>query len=287
MVRRALSALLASTVIAGCATTSLSFPNATPGKPLTVPAWEERPQGPGPFPAVVLLHGCHGVSESNHEWSRWFRDQGYVALVVDSWGPRGHDKTCAPNLPNLRNVPDISNTERFDDAVGALRWLHSRPYVDRSRIGVIGWSNGGVFAIALVNGPSLERQRRRGVVLPEPGFRASVGVYPGGCYSLVDELVTRPLLVLIGDADDWTIPGPCVAMVDAMRRRGADARVVLYPQAYHYFDVVGQPLAYLPEVGNRNKPNECCGATVAFDAWAFADARRRVADFFGYHLKAR
>ena len=49
----------------------------------------------------------------------------------------------------------------------------------------------------------------------------------------------------------------------------------------------GGPRAYLPEVGNRNKPNECCGATVAFDAWAFADARRRVADFFGYHLKAR
>jgi len=144
-----------------------------------------------------------------------------------------------------------------------------------------------VFAIALVNGPSLERQRRRGVVLPEPGFRASVGVYPGGCYSLVDELVTRPLLVLLGDADDWTIPGPCVAMVDAMRQRGADARIVLYPQAYHYFDVIGQPRAYLPEVGNRNKPNECCGATVAFDAWAFADARRRVAEFFGYHLKVR
>src|SRR2546427_5317149 len=148
MVRRALSALLASTVIAGCATTDLSFPNATPGKPLTVPAWEERPQGPGLFPAVVLLPGCHGVSESTHEWSRWCRDQGYVALVVDSWGPRGQDKTCAPNLPN---VPDISNTERFDDAVGALRWLHSRPYVDRSRVGVIGWSNGGVFALALVN----------------------------------------------------------------------------------------------------------------------------------------
>src|SRR2546422_8235661 len=131
MVRRALSALLASTVIAGCATTSLSFPNATPGKPLTVPAWEERPQGPGPFPAVVLLHGCHGVSESNHEWSRWVRDQGDVALVVDSWGPRGHDKTFSPNLPN---VPAISNTEPFDDAGGGLRWLHSRPSGDPPRV---------------------------------------------------------------------------------------------------------------------------------------------------------
>jgi dienelactone hydrolase len=284
MVRRVLSALLASTVIAGCASTSLSFPNATPGTPLTVTAWEERPLGPGPFPAVVLLHGCHGVSRSNHEWSRWFRDQGYVALLVDSWGPRGYDATCAPNQPT---APDLPNTERFDDAVGALRWLHSRSYVDPARIGVVGWSNGGVFAIALVNGPSLERQRLRGVVLPEPGFSASVGFYPGGCYSLIDELAVRPLLVLMGDADDWTLPGPCVEMVEAMRRRGADAQIVLYPGAYHYFDVEGQPRAYLPEVGNRNKPGECCGATVAFDAWAFRDARRRVAEFFGYHLKAR
>jgi dienelactone hydrolase len=114
-----------------------------------------------------------------------------------------------------------------------------------------------------------------------------VGVYPGGCYSLVDELVTRPLLVLIGDADDWTSPGSCVAMIEAMRRRGADATIVLYPQAYHYFDVAGQPRAYLPDVANHNKPNECCGATVAFDAAAFADARGRVAEFFGYHLKVR
>ena len=281
MLRRALSALLASTVIAGCAAASVSFPNATPGKPLTVPAWEQRPEGPGPFPAVVLLHGCHGVSESNHEWSRWFRDQGYVALLVDSWSPRGYGKTCDPKLP------DIPNTERFADAVGALRFLQGKPYVDPARIGVIGWSNGGVFALAVINGPSLERARRRGVVLPEPGFRASVAVYPGGCYSLVEELVTRPLLVLLGDADDWTVPGPCVEMVEAMRRRGADASIVLYPQAYHYFDVVGQRRAFLAEVANRNKPNECCGATVAFDAGAFADARSRVAEFFGYHLKVR
>jgi dienelactone hydrolase len=95
------------------------------------------------------------------------------------------------------------------------------------------------------------------------------------------------LLVMIGDADDWTAPGPCVAMVEAMRRRGANARIVLYPQAYHYFDVIGQPREYLAQVANHNKPNECCGATVAFDAGAFADSRRRVAEFFGYHLKGK
>jgi dienelactone hydrolase len=276
MARLAWAALVASVFLAGCAP-ALSFPNATVSKPLTVPAYESRPQGPGPFPAVVLLHGCHGISRSTHDWARWLRDRGYVALVVDSWAPRGIDEACTPG-------PDIPNTERFDDAVGALRWLHTRPYVDRRRVGVIGWSNGGVFAMAVVNGPSLERARGRGVELPAPGFVASVAIYPGGCYSLVDQQVVRPLLVLIGDADDWTVPGECVRMTEAMRRRGADVTLVLYPGALHYFDVENQPRVYLPDVENRNKPGNCCGATVGFDAAASADAHRRVAQFLGRHL---
>ena len=109
----------------------------------------------------------------------------------------------------------------------------------------------------------------------------------GGGPSQVNELVTRPLLVLIGDADDWTDPKACVEMVEAMRARGADARIVLYPRAYHYFDVIGQERTFLADVANHNKPDECCGATVAFDPGAFADSRRRVAEFFGYHLKGQ
>jgi len=278
MVRRGLALLMLWAATGGCASGGVSFPNATPGKPLRVPAREYRPSGAGPFPALVLLHGCHGVSASTHEWARWFRDQGYVALVVDSWGARGIGRGCDAD------TPELPNTERFDDAVGALRFLRARPYVRSDRIGAIGWSNGGVFAIAVINGPSLERAQRRGVTLPEPGFRAAVGIYPGGCFSLVNELVTRPLLVLMGEADDWTIAGPCVEMVERMRQRGADATIVLYPGVYHYFDVTGQPLAYLPEVGNRNKPGECCGATVGYDAFAATDARRRVGEFFGSHL---
>lgn len=278
MPRHAWAVLTASVLLAGCASRSpVFFPNATPGAPLTVPAYEVRPEGAGPFPAVVLLHGCHGVSASNRQWAGWFRDHGYVALIVDSWAARGIKDGCVPG-------EDIPNTERFNDAVGALRWLHSRPYVDRQHIGAIGWSNGGVFAMALVNGPSLERARRRGVELPPPGVVASVAMYPGGCYSLVNEQVVRPLLLLIGDADDWTLPSECARMVEAMHSRGADATIVLYPGAVHYFDVEGQKRAFLPEVENRNKPNGCCGATVGFDAAASADAHRRIEEFFGRQL---
>jgi dienelactone hydrolase len=271
----------ASALLAGCAgPVTVSFPNATPASPRTISGAEVRPDGPGPFPAVVLLHGCHGVSASTRQWADWFRARGYVALIVDSWAARDIHDGCVPG-------PDVPNTERFDDAVGALRWLHTRPYVDRGHVGVVGWSNGGVFAMAVVNGPSLERARVRGVAVPQPGFAAAVAMYPGGCYSLVNEAVVRPLLVLIGDADDWTLPSECARMVDAMRSRGAPAGIVLYPGAVHYFDVIGQARTLLPEVENRNKPGGCCGATVGYDAAADADAHRRVEAFFGRHLSSR
>jgi dienelactone hydrolase len=138
--------------------------------------------------------------------------------------------------------------------------------------------------MAVINGPSLERDRRRGVALPAVGFAAGVGVYPGGCFSLVGEHVVRPLLVLIGEADDWTPAAKCREMVLAMRSRGADAHIVTYPGAYHYFDVEGQRHEVLAEVENESRPGGF-GATVSYQAEAAADARRRVEEFLGRHLK--
>src|SRR2546430_14105667 len=100
------------------------------------------------------------------------------ALIVDSWAARGIGNECD------EKTPDVPSTERFDDTAGALRFLHAQRFVDPNRIGVIGWSNGGVFSIAVVNGPSLERARRPGVTLEPPGLAAAVAVYPGGGYSL-------------------------------------------------------------------------------------------------------
>lgn len=87
----------------------------------------------------------------------------------------------------------------------------------------------------------------------------------------------------MGEADDWTLPNPCVEAARAMRERGGDATIVLYPGVYHYFDVEGLPRRFLPAVGNDNRPDGA-GATVGYDAAAEADARRRVADFFSRHM---
>ncbi|HSL50237.1 MAG TPA: dienelactone hydrolase family protein [Candidatus Deferrimicrobiaceae bacterium] len=279
---RITAAVVAATLLAGCAALAgrqtVRFPNVTPGAPVSIEATLIRPAGPGPFPAVVLLHGCAGVEAQSLRWARRLADRGYVALVLDSFGPRGIEGDC-------RSGPDDPPiTARFDDAFGALRYLQSLAYVRAERVAAIGWSQGGVYAMAAINGPSLERARRRGVALPATGFAAAVGVYPGGCFSLVGEQVVRPLLVLIGEADDWTPAAKCREMVEAMRGRGADAAIVTYPGAYHYFDVEGQRLEVLAHVENDNRPGGF-GATVSYHPAAAADARRRIEAFLGRHLR--
>ncbi len=69
-----------------------------------------------------------------------------------------------------------------------------------------------------------------------------------------------------------------------MRGRGADATIVTYPGAYHYFDVEGQGHEVLAQVENDNRPGGF-GATVSYQAEAAADARRRIEEFLARHLK--
>jgi dienelactone hydrolase len=264
----------------GCAG-RVSFPNATPDRPTTINARLVRPEGSGRHPAVVLLHGCHGVSDQGQRWARWLAARGYVALVVDSFGSRG----LVPDCLEADDGEDLPNTARFDDAFGALLFLQAQRFVAPDRIAAMGWSQGGVFAMAVINGPSLDRARQRGVTLPTPGFVAAVGVYPGGCPSLLHERVVRPLLILIGANDDWTPAEPCRAMVRAMQVRGADVAIVVYPDAVHYFDVEGQPHEFLENVSNTSKPGG--GATVGYEPRAAADAYVQVEGFLARHLRPR
>ena len=250
----------------------VTFLNATPATPERITATLVRPPGDGPFPALVQLHGCGGLEPQSYRWADWFAGRGYAALVVDSFGPRGVAGDCRSGP----DEPPIS--ARLDDAFGGLAYLQLRPFIRGDRVAAIGWSQGGVYAMAVINGPSLERADKRGAKLPAVGFAAGIGVYPGGCFSLVKERVVRPLLVLIGGADDWTPAVECEEMAAAMKGRGADVTLVVYPGAYHYFDVEGLPQQVLASVENEGKPGGH-GATVAYQAAAAADARRQISAF--------
>lgn len=178
----------------------------------------------------------------------------------------------------------MPNTARFDDAVGALRYLRARPFVIPDRVAAFGWSQGGEYAISVINGPTLERARSRGVTLPPVGFAAAIAMYPGGCRDYAKELVVRPLLLLIGGSDDWTPPQYCREMAANVGAHGADVTLVEYEGAYHYFDVLGQRKEVLKDIEQSFSPGSY-GVIVAYDPEAAADAQRQVEAFLARVLK--
>ena len=279
--RSTLSAILAlAAMLAAACGGPISFESATPKKPDRVEGRLVKPEGVGPFPALVLLHGCHGVSPQVYAWGRWLADRGYVAFVVDSYGPRKEPADCKDD----DSPGAMSNTARFDDAIGALRYLQTQPFVVQDRIASFGWSQGGEYAMSVINGPTLDRARARGVALPRVGYAAAIAMYPGGCGDYARELVVRPLLLLIGGSDDWTPPQYCREMAANMKARGADLTLVEYQGAYHYFDVVGRQKVVLKDIEQPFTPG-AYGVTVSYDRLAATDAQKQIEGFLSRVLR--
>ena len=168
---RALAAALALSAagpaVASYDTEWVEFPALEPfdGRPVPLSGLMYRPLGTGPFPALVLMHGCGGmvtnqgyVTASYRYWAERLALEGYVALLVDSFGPRGYRSIC-----ELQVRPIRESRERADDIYAAQEWLAAQPHVARNRIGVIGWSNG---ASGTLYGMRESRPRR--------GIRAAV-----------------------------------------------------------------------------------------------------------------
>lgn len=219
------------------------------GLPVTV----LLPPGGGPFPMVLLLHGCTGLRPNT--WARWVRPwaaalhaEGIGVAVVDSFTPRGIEEVCTRGAAAWAR-------QRANDAHAVRAWLAAAPYVRADRIAVMGMSNGGRTVLAALRAPPPGGQ----------GFRAGVALYPG-CQSDTDARFATPLLVLIGTGDTVTPARFCEAMRDAQPPGAPPVTLVLYPNALHSFDVD------LPE-------RQVLGMRLGGDAAATADARRRVLAF--------
>jgi len=185
-----------------------------------------RPAGAGPFPAVVALHGCGGLwmrkkkalTSRHADWGNRLQGAGYVVLFPDSFGSRGQKSLC-----KIKKRP-VKHRHRVGDIRGAADWLAAQPYVNRNKIALLGWSNGGtslLYSLAPDKAPMTTE------------FRTAIGFYPG-CRLVAKKTTWPPRikpLILMGAADDWTPPAPCKKLAG---RWGA--RIVLYKGAYHSFD---------------------------------------------------
>ena len=231
----------------------------TGGKATTIEAALFKPPGAGPFAAVVLLHGCGGLYHwkgrergqltSRHaEWAERLVKAGYVVLLPDSFTPRGVHESCT-----VKDRPVDSSRERPRDAYAALLWLQGQPYVKGSRVALMGWSNGGGTVLHTIAAESPARP----AALDKGDFRAAVAFYPGcssssGAASRHSKNATStsssawrtdvPLMIMQGEADDWTPAAPCHDLVAAAAKRGERIEYHGYPGAYHDFDAPNEPV---------------------------------------------
>ena len=94
------------------------------------------PPGNGPFPAVVVMHGCGGINDHHRSWAGRLVGWGYAAVIVDSFGPRNQRRVC-------ENVDFIPTIVRGLDAHNAATYLRTLPNIQADRIGIVGFSHGG------------------------------------------------------------------------------------------------------------------------------------------------
>ena len=283
-----------ATLLAACAgpgSDGVMTTSAPNGAREQIPVAIEKPGGPGPFPAVVILHDCSGLGpRSSGAPARWARElgaQGYVTLIPDSFTTRGHpDGVCTDASPSRG---EVAPSRRVRDAYAALAHARALPYVDGRRVGLMGGSHGGSTTLAAMAAPEhtwdlLAREKRA-------GFGAAVALYPGcgttlGAWRADGTGIYRaaaPVLILIGEKDDWTPAAPCVKLAASSQSTEHPVTITVYPGAHHSFDS-DRPVRFVAARVNSSARGGR-GATTGGDATAWADSIRRVTAFFGAHLK--
>ena len=210
------------------------------------------------------------LSQRHQQWGHLWARQGYAALLVDGFGPRGYPGGFPRFSYDQR--PEALNevTVRPLDAYGALTWLTKRNDILPDRIGLQGWSNGASATLATMKSATVPDI---GSLARTTGFRGAIAFYPacGLKGQFEDGLVPyAPVQILHGTADEEVSARRCNDLVAKSRARNGEIDIVLYPGATHGFDDPG-----------RNRQG------VAVNVAATDDAMNRSVAFFARQLESQ
>ena len=230
---------------------------APAGPPLTIKGKLTLPK-PGcgerqKLPAVLILHGSSGVDSRGDFYEAELNDAGIATLQIDMWEARG---VVGP--ANRPQAPILT----YPDAFSALAFLGAHPRIAADRIGVLGFSWGGVMSLAAAE------QLYAGMFGGGRKFKAHVANYPV-CYGYNASipglpppaqfgtqflhLTGAPVLIQIGSEDDYDNgTAHCKALAQSVNPGNNNAvRVAKYPGAYHAWDRLMVPIRGADPFGNE------------------------------------
>lgn len=199
------------------------------------------PPGPGPFPTVLLVHGCgglHGAKGPNpimDEYARSAVEAGWAAAILDSYSPRRWEAPWARRRVCTGLL--LQGYRRAADVLAGLDLLQADPRVDAHRLRIASWSHGG-WAVGDL------------VTLPDPGdgslrrtMAAVEGVYFTYPYCGFPSQGSRRAWTWSGDvrfvfAESDTVQSEagCRPMLERARKGGSHVEVVVFPGVTHAFD---------------------------------------------------
>jgi dienelactone hydrolase len=231
-----------------------------------------KPDGDGPFPVVIALHGCGGLAGHSEpvqpryrDWAEELLKDGKAVLFPDSYASRELGPQC-----RVKERRIYARRERVVDILAARQWLMQQPWAAHDRISLLGWANGASALLWAVR-PQLSTHHI------EPDFRSAIAFYPDCRLSSGLGWSARvPTLLLIGAKDDVSSPPACRQMVEGAHGRSALARIVVYPGAYHEFDRANLPVQAIGPSADAADPEK---GHLGTDPEARADSQKRVAEW--------
>lgn len=224
------------------------------------------------LPAVVIVHGTGGMDAKGPMYARALNRAGIATLEIDLWAPRGLAGGWDGRPKHVR--------ENLPDAFGALAYLSGHPRIDGSRVGIMGFSWGGVLSM-------LSADKEYAAVHATQGqrFAAHLPFYPI-CFAYnrvpgypFKQLMGAPIYILTGADDRYdNDPAMCPKLVATLpAEQGANVRVKVYPGAEHGFNNLDRPRVYQDPYHYQGKGGE--GRSAPNEA-AREDSVREAVRFF-------
>jgi dienelactone hydrolase len=198
-----------------------------PGGDVTIEADLVFPDGVDPskkVPAMIFVHGSGGKQGRHQKWLSLFRELGIATVYADHFAPRGASSTVG-------NQSKVTGAAMTADALNLLNALANHPRIDASKIGIMGASKGGGVATYVAWNPITK------AIAGDSAFAAFIPLYPPCVRFEKKDMSKAPMLMMLGDSDNYTGVSQCVASVRELQVAGFDNLTVKsYAGAYHAFD---------------------------------------------------